>query len=487
MEEGIMKQELRTVFVVLVVFFTAFFSVLVFNLLNLRSKQLTTVAKPGRVQLDAKVIQNLSEALRYRTISYDNREAVDQVEFQKFNHFLKNKFPTVFRKAEIRNFNGSLLFKIKSQTHRKLPVLFYGHSDVVPAAVKYWVAGPFSGEINNGYLYGRGALDVKVNFMAILEALEYLLQRGIDPERDIYLLIGHDEELGGFAGAKPVAEALAREGVKFDCVFDEGGYIIDGVFQQGQKVALVGIAEKGYLTVKITVTVSPGHSSKPGVAAIALLAEAIHKIAKRQYNYKITGATRKMLEYLAPEMGFGYRLLVANMWLTEKLLIRSMAKSPTLTALMHTTIAPTIINGGEKENIMPGKAEAIINIRPLQGDSTKAIIGDLQKSIANKYVKLQKISFTDEASNLSDTDGEGFKEIQKSIKAIYPNAITVPYLLPGGTDSRFFRKITNNIYRFVPIETTMADIDGIHGNNERVSVKGYHKCIEFYIDYLKKL
>ena len=273
-----------------------------------------------------KVAQNLSRAIKFRTISHPDPVKFNPDEFKSLHQFIEESFPKLHKTLtkEVINDYG-LLYTWKGSDSNLKPIMFMAHMDVVPIAPgteEDWHYPPFAGRIAEGFIWGRGTLDDKVSLMGIMEAVEALLADGYKPRRTLYLTFGQDEEVGGQRGAFQIAKLLKSRGIRAEYILDESGAITSGVFPGvSSPVALVGIAEKGYLSLKLTVDHEGGHSSMPPKqSAIGILASAIHNLEKNQFPAKLEGPTMLLFDYVGPEMPFGMKFLIANKWLLGGLL-----------------------------------------------------------------------------------------------------------------------------------------------------------------------
>jgi carboxypeptidase PM20D1 len=359
---------------------------------------------------------------------------------------------------------------------------------VEPGTESRWTYPPFEGRLADGFVWGRGALDDKGNLIAELEAIETLLSQNVMPRRTVYLVSGYDEEVGGSHGAAAIARVLGERRVHPAFVLDEGGALASGMLPGIEgPVALVGIAEKGYLTLDLTVQAEGGHSSMPPrQTAIGILSAALDELEERPVPGGIRGPTEEMFAYLGPELPFRMRLLFANRWLFGWLLARSFGASGPGNAMLRTTTAPTIFQAGVKENVLPSSAHAVVNFRLLQGDSIAGIVDYVRRTIGDSRVKVEiSPSFKTEPSPVSPVEGDEFRLLARTIREVVPSAIVVPWLVVGGTDSRYFAALTTNVYRFSAAPVGRDDLERVHGTNERISVEGYGQNVKFYLQLIR--
>jgi carboxypeptidase PM20D1 len=505
MAKKIIKYLLLVIFVLLVI--------ILFNTFTYHSRQVNvTLAQP--VKIDTLSIQHLSDAIKFKTISYDDPAKFDSIPIAGFINYLKNTYPlvdSVLKKTVVNKYN--LLYKWQGKNKEQKPMLLMAHMDVVPVgegADTTWKVNPFSGAItkeedgpgvdphsrgipqvvqsaasphnSDEFIWGRGTMDDKVSVIGIMEAVNILLKEGFVPERTIYLAFGHDEEIGGRNGAKKIAEYLESEKVVVEYVLDEGLLLTENVVPGISKpVALIGIAEKGYISAQLSVAVSGGHSSMPPKETpVGILSAAISKLEKSPFKAHFSPPVEQFLSYVGPEMPFGQKIAFANKWLFKKIIISKYEASASGNASVRTTTAPTIFNAGIKDNILPAEAKAIINFRILPGETTAFVLEHIKNTIADDRIKIEKYGSSNEPSTVSSTEANGFKVIEKTIKQVFPNTITAPSLVIASTDSKHYAKIADNVYRFLPIRANSEDLSRIHGVNERISVTNYKECINFY-------
>ncbi len=440
----------------------------------------------------AAAAQRFAGALKFKTISYQDSTQFDAGEFRRFQGYLATSFPRVHATLDRETVGRfSLLYRWTGADTTLPPMVLMAHQDVVPVepgTEGKWTYPPFDGRIADGYVWGRGAMDDKGALVAQLEAIESLLLQGATPHRTVYLALGHDEEVGGRSGAAAVARLLQSRGVRPAFVLDEGGAIATGLVPGvAGPVALVGIAEKGYLTLELTVCVAGGHSSMPPrQTAVGILSAAIEELEEHPVPGGVRGPTAQMFDYLGPELPLGMRVFFANRWLFGSLLASRFGASPAGNAMLRTTTAPTIIEAGVKENVLPSVARATVNFRLLQGDSIAGILAYVRRIIDDPRVTVSvPETFKTEPSPVSPVDAEEFRLLTRTIREVAPAAIVVPWLVVGGTDSRYFASLTPNVYRFGATPIGPGDTERAHGTDERMSVEGYAQNVKFYMQLLR--
>jgi len=436
-------------------------------------------------------VKRLSEAIQFKTISFQESTEASAHEFARLHDFLAKSFPRVHQQLTKETVDGhSLLFTWNGNDAHLKPMLLMGHMDVVPVDApteRQWTHPPFAGEIADGYIWGRGTMDDKVSVLGIVEAVEYLLSAGFQPQRTIYLAFGHDEEIGGHNGAAKIADLLRSRGVELEYVLDEGMNVVDGITPGiAAPAALIGIAEKGYLSLDLSVETAGGHSSIPPIdTAIGIISRALQRLEAAPFPARLGGPTRRMLEFLGPEMVWPQRLALANLWLFEPWVRKQLAASPLTNAAIRTTLAPTLFNAGMNEFSLPSKASAVVNLRILPGDTIAGITEHVRQAIDDPRVKIAALPIRVEPSAVSDIEAASFQLIHRTIRQAIPEALVAPALLVAGTDSRHYAPLTKNVYRFLPITLRPDDARRYHGINERISLQDYERCVRFYLQLIR--
>ncbi|MCA0933746.1 M20 family peptidase [Lutimonas saemankumensis] len=470
--------------------FALLIAYILINTFKLSSKQLS-VAKVDKIEISDMAIDRFSQAIQIQTVSPEDISNFDSLQFVRFNQYLKNSYPLADSLLDHLVFNKfSHLYRWKGTQSQEKPIILMGHLDVVPVIegnLKYWKQPPFGGQIIRDTLWGRGSIDDKIGVVGVLEAIELLLAQNYQPNRDVYLAIGHDEEIGGNLGARAMANYLIEKGVQAEFIMDEGGSITQGMIPgMDQDVALVGVAEKGSVSIELTVELEGGHSSMPGKeTAIDVLSKAISALKSNPFKAQISKPIEGFIEYLGPEMPFFNKMAFANSGLFEPMILKSYEASSSGNALIRTTTAPTIFNSGVKDNIIPLSARATVNFRIISGSSIQEVIDHVKNVIDDERISVKESGFNTEPSKVSSTEAFGFEAIHKSIAEIYPGTIVSPYLVVGATDARHFNEISENIYRFLPVRITKSNIKSFHGINERISTDEFENAVRFYIQLIK--
>ena len=465
------------------------------NTLRLPNHQLAAVLAAPAVALPPDTaLAHLAGALRLPTISRTRYTDTDTLPFDQLHAYLGRTFPLVHQRLKRQTVNHyGLLYEWPGTDASLKPLLLLAHQDVVPVlpgTEGQWTRPPFAGQQAGGYLYGRGALDDKLNVLGQLEAVEYLLHMGYRPRRTVLLAFGHDEETMGRRGAGALAALIGQRYPQLELVLDEGGVIkTDGVAGIKQPVALVGISEKGYLSLVLSATGQGGHSSMPPpLTSVGRVAAAVARLEAAPFPARLDGGIGSTLTYLTPAVSFGQRLVFANQWLFGPLIIKKLAAAPATNAAVRTTTAPTIISGGAKDNVLPIAASATVNFRLLPGDASAAVVRRVRTIINDPLVQVRRLGAGQEASPVSRTDNAAFSTLHRTIKSVFPQALVAPYTVLGATDARTYAHLCPQAtYRFSPLLMDQKAIDSMHGTNERLCTTAYAHVIQFYAALIQNL
>jgi carboxypeptidase PM20D1 len=431
--------------------------------------------------------QRLSQAIRFKTISVQEGAVWDAAPFAAQRAWLETAYPAFHAAAtrEIVN-QESLLFTWKGTDETLPPILLLAHLDVVPVeewSLKQWKAEPFAGEVRDGFVWGRGALDDKGSLIGILEAANALAASGWKPRRTIIFAFGHDEEVSGLQGAVSIAKLLKERGVNAWFALDEGMAVISRFPMTGGPVALIGIAEKGYATLRVTATATAGHSSTPPAdTAVTLLSEAIIRIHRMPIEMKLEGGPGLgLVRALAPQLPQSVRVAAANEWLFSPVINQQLGRDPRAAALMRTTIAPTMLEASPKENVLPSRASAMINFRLHPRDTSAEILAAAQEAVRGiPGVTLEWASPPNEASPVSSTESDSYRLIASVATTVGDGAPAAPTLVLGATDSRHYADVAENVYRFSPALLSDEEIEGAHNVNEKLSVENVGRMVRGY-------
>ncbi|GAB5380547.1 MAG: M20 family peptidase [Aliiglaciecola sp.] len=429
-------------------------------------------------------IARFAKSIQFQTISYDDPKKLDNEAFTGIRAHIQQSFPLIHQFAKHQVFNQhSLLYEFTGSDSSSKPALFMGHLDVVPVdevTQDQWQQPPFSGAVVDDIVWGRGTIDDKVTVFALLESMEAMLKEGVQLKRTVYFAFGHDEEIGGKQGAKKIAEHFKQQGIQFEFVLDEGGAITEGIVKGVEHpVAMIGIAEKGFVNIQLTVNSDGGHSSQPpNQTALGILSQAIVNLENNQFetDFSYSQKTFKKIGYYAP---LSARIPLANMWLLEPVVKNVMLSSPTTAASIRSTIAATMASGSSKSNILPTQASAVVNIRIFPGESVASVKQHVINAIDDTRVEVDTF-MENEPSAVSPTDSLGFNLIEKHIRQLDNEVLVAPYLVVGGTDSKHFYGLSDNIYRFMMVRLDQQGLKRFHGVNEQLPVKDYMNAIAFF-------
>ncbi|MGV8850961.1 MAG: M20/M25/M40 family metallo-hydrolase [Rhodoglobus sp.] len=433
----------------------------------------------------ALAVEHLQELVQIPTVSREDASATEWTEFTRFASALRKLYPLCHSRLERETvLEHSLVFRWRGRSSVE-PSVLLAHYDVVAAPPEGWKRPPFAAELSGKgdeqLIWGRGTLDNKGSVVAILEAAESQLEAGLVPAQDIYLCFGHDEETHG-TGASAIVDLLESRGVKPVLVLDEGGAIVDDVFEQvTAPMAVVGVAEKGTATLRLTVDQSGGHASTPPpVPATVRLAQAIIRLNSSPFPAHLTETGSDLLRILGQHaQGFTGFLLRNVSWTRPVLVPALVRRSDELAAMLRTTQAVTILEGGHAVNALPERVSAIINVRIAVNSSLEATVKHVTRAINDSRVRLT-VDSPGEPSPVSPTSGLAWELLRSTIEKSFPGTIVTPYVQNGATDSRHFTRISRGVYRFTPFAMAREVRDTLHARNERMLVSSYLNGIDFY-------
>ena len=431
----------------------------------------------------ARAAEHLAEAVRLRTISHQDAAANDAAEWERLHGWLQATYPAAHAGMSRTVLAGHTLVYTWRGSDPSLPaVLLMAHQDVVPVTPGTegdWKHPPFAGVVADGAVWGRGTIDDKGSLVATFEAVEALAVGGFAPRRNLIVVSGHDEEAGG-SGAEAAARWLRSQGIRAEFALDEGLAVVSDLPIVSQPVALIGVAEKGYATLKVTAPATGGHSSAPPPeTGVTTLARAVLAITARPFPLEFEGPAADMVRGLAPHGSALVRMAVANEWLFRPLLVRQIAGTPAGAASLHTTIAPTMLRGSPKENVLPQDAAAWINYRIAPQDTAAGVIERAREATQGLDVRLEWVGTAYDPSPVSSRTSEAFgllaalasEQGQRPVAAALVNATT---------DSRYMRDIAADVYRFQPIVASLRDFEMVHGTNEHLTLDNLERLCGFY-------
>ena len=427
--------------------------------------------------------QKLSKMIQYDTTSHANVH--EEEKFLGFHKVREELFPLVHEKLERTVIDGNLLYYWTGKSSEK-PILLMSHQDVVPAEGE-WLHEPFSGDIADGKVWGRGASDTKCSVMAFFEAVEELLREGYTPDCDVYLASSCTEEWAG-DGAPKIVEELKHRGVELFIVCDEGGGIIsEPIGGIKGNFAMVGVFEKGKADVKFTARSTGGHASAPAKnTPIARLAAFVNEVETHTpFKRKFLPEVSAMFARLAPYAPFGLKLVMGNLWLFAPIMKPVLGRiSAQAGAMLQTTIAFTMQSGSDAYNVLPQEATLGANMRfiPHQGEKESL---EIIKALAAKHGLETEIVHSNDYTEPVDINGEAFKLVEKVIGETFPGLPVSPYVMTGATDAQFYQPICPSCIRFAPVIYGPEQMKGMHGLNENIEYNCLPGAVSFYQNLIK--
>ncbi len=436
---------------------------------------------------EKKVVKSLSKMLQFKTVSNLDSSLVDKDEFKAFRDFLKENYPLIVEQSKYSEHHAGVLFHIKGESS-EFPIVFMSHYDVVPA-VGNWQENPFSGRINTETVYGRGALDTKSSLNAVMESVEFALSNGKKFKNDLYLAFSGDEEIYG-PSAPAIVDYLKEKGIKPYMVLDEGGAIVSKMFPGVKnKVAVIGIAEKGFMNLKLTAISRGGHASTPPKCTpITDLSKAVGRLNNHpSFRLVLTPPVRSLFDTIAPySASFGIKLLFANLWLFTPI-VKMIAKlsGGEFLSMFKTTQAFTLASGSDAINVLPSTASIGINYRLRPGETSEQIVKKVTKIIHNPNIEVEVIVAC-EASTTSLID-EAYHMISKAITRTWTDVIPSPYLMVATSDSRHYHEICEHVYKFSPMDVSKKDLGKIHGFDEDITIENIVNGVNFYLNLIDQL
>ena len=440
-------------------------------------------------------IKNLSDAIKIPTIAIRDESLVDWAPFDEFHAMLEKAYPLMHEKLEKQIISTrSLLYHWKSEHPEKEPIALLSHQDVVPVTPGTeddWKYPAYSGEIAEGFLWGRGAIDMKNHLIGVCEAVETLLEEGYVPERDVYICFGHNEEVmaeGEICGADCMMRWFKERGIKLDSVLDEGGAILEAKVDKviDGHLAGVGIAEKGHVDFEISVNAKGGHSSQPPKhSALGELSRIVCKLENNQFKAELTPQLYSLFNEIGKNTTYPVRCVMSNLPVLKPLITKICSEIPPVASMMRTTTAVTMANGSPAPNVLPQKATVNVNFRIMPGQTIEDVEAHIRK-IAGPKAEIRMVSGKN-PSKISPTDSRAFNAIREICKEMDPKAIVAPYLVMGGTDARNYEDVCDNIYRYSPFLMDTALLLTCHGTNERIPLTSLKDGVVFFKKYIREL
>ena len=411
----------------------------------------------------------------------------------RFQEFLVESYPAFHKTAERQVLSPySVLYRWPGEAKNadSDAILLLAHYDVVGAETEKWSVDPFGAEIKDGFIYGRGSLDMKNTLVSIMEAAESLCAAGFRPKRDIWFAFGGDEERTGILGAKETAKWFARQGRHFAWILDEGTPIgEDQIKGIDSPLALVSIEEKGFLSLDLCVKQEPGHASMPPkTQAAAVLARALCRIAARPFPFKLIPTVESFFRQVSPLMpgiqGFAMRHARA----LGPLFFMAAATNPTTTSMLRTTVAMTQLAGSSADNVMPSEVHAVINLRLLQPWSVEAATEFIKKAVNDERVQIKTHNLgTGPIPAKHGFELSRMKEIVAALAEAWPGVPLLPFIMVATTDSRHYMELADDIFRFNPYKLNPKELGSVHGHDERISEENLRRGLRFYTKLLESL
>ena len=438
------------------------------------------------IDLEA-AVKKVQGAIQIPTISMRD-DTIPDKPFYDLQAYLEKTFPLFHEKAEKRVIDKyALMYKIEGSDPTLKPAMFMGHQDVVPPQEEGWTYPPFSAEVADGCIWGRGSFDMKSQLVSIFEATEMHLREGKMPKRTMYFCFGHDEEIAG-KGAQAMCKVLKEEGVEFEFIFDEGMNPVNAsLVGIDGPLALVGVCEKGWVNAKIIAKGTAGHAAMPPKETTAVsLAKAVVKLNKHQMKARFTPAVNMLIKSVCPKASFKFRLLMANADILKPLVKPILLRiSPAVASMLRTTMAFTVLHASDAANVMPDESYAVVNCRVNLGEKVEDVKTHMQKVLGSKYeIELATLG-QHEPTSMSDLDSFGWRMMQKTVAEVFPGGVTAPFPFVAGTDSKFYDELTHCTFKFSPHITDAKYRAGMHNVNEYFKVSDVGSDIQFYFRFMQ--
>lgn len=459
------------------------------RLLYYRGKTAPAAPAAGPYLLPDPALERFRTLLRLRTVSHQDESLDDGAAFDAALDYIRSAFPLAAQSFEFHTLSRYACYAVwRGADDALLPGLLLAHYDVVDAGGG-WSSPPFAAEMKGDAVYGRGSLDDKNSLFGLLEAAESLLAEGYAPRRSLYFAFGGDEECAGTRGAAVLAAEFRRQGLEFEFALDEGAIVARDMLP-GLKVpvGLIGVEEKGFLSVRLSLAGEAGHASMPSSGVVThRMIRALSRITGTPFPARITPGLRSFLQALSGRVSPLMGLIFANLWLFGGLLKLVFARNPRTDALIRTTVAATILRGGEKDNVLPDAAEAVCNIRILPGESVEQVIAALKRRADEPDLLIEAVDpeHAFEPVAASAVGGRIYRALEEALRTVFPTAAAAPFLVNVTTDSRWYVSLCRDVYRFLPVELGPADLAGIHGADEHISNKNLRSCVHFYREFMQ--
>lgn len=435
-------------------------------------------------------VERFQAMIRKKTVSAKDGN-FDKEEFASFLPMLKEKYPKVFSVIEAQLINEfGILLCWKGKNEKLDPVILMAHHDVVSDEGQDWKYPAFAAEIHDGFIWGRGAIDTKCLIAGALEAMDRLIGDGFIPERDIYFASSNCEEIGGDTMPK-IVEWFKGNGIKPHFILDEGGAIMSNL-PMGIKTpfAMVAVSEKGWGSVRLTAkskTAAHGAKAMPGdkTPAPLKLVRALSKLDKTPVKSVMTPAVTGMLKSFAPYIDGPLKAVLKNIDVFAPVVKKVLASNADTAAMISSAINLTKLEAGNEKGTMPDTAVAQLSLKIAPHDTFDGVVEHI-KSVVGDEIEVEVLTRSDPPA-ISDHNTESFKLIADTVKKVFPDVGVSPFILNAGTDSRHFASICKEVYRFGAFRLDDDLFGTVHSANERIPVKDYIKCIEFYTELIKNI
>ncbi|MBQ7741210.1 MAG: M20/M25/M40 family metallo-hydrolase [Eubacterium sp.] len=460
-----------------------------------RPKKLDIPAFPGEEVNIERYIDVLREAIRCKTVSNSDESLTDWGEFEKMQGMFEEKYPLLHKTLTKEKVGrAGLIYTWKGSDTSLKPIALIGHQDVVPVQkekLSDWTYPPFDAALEDGYIWGRGSTDMKNHVVGILESVETLLEEGFEPKRSVIICLGYNEELldTEFAAAPMISKTLEEKGIKLESVLDEGGAILDLDIPHviHNKLAGVGIAEKGYCDFEISVDAKGGHSAAPPKhSAVGELSKAILNLENHPFRAKITPEMKTIIDTATRNTTLLVRLVGSNLPMLLPALKPVLSRIPAVASVMRTTTAVTMTQGSPQANVLPQKATATVNFRVLPGNNISDVEKHIRRVVRNKNVEIKCLG-GNEPSIISPTDTPTMDVISKICCGMFEMSPPAPFVVMGATDARHYQNVTDQIYRFSPFVMPIDILMLAHGTDERIPVDGLENGVKFFKRYIRML
>jgi carboxypeptidase PM20D1 len=453
------------------------------------------------IATEERLTAHLQGMVQIPTISSADQELMDTAAYFKLHDYLEQTYPLAHKalRREVVS-KASLLYHWPGTGHSgKLPLLLAAHLDVVPPGEPgLWKYPPFSGAVAEGCLWGRGATDSKMNILAQLEAVEQLLQEGFQPDYDVYLAYGHNEETMSLpeSGAAAIAELLRARGVKLGCVIDECGGPTDGSsydlggkptkFRPEGLIAQIYVAEKGQVNFELVKESPGGHSSTPGPSsALGAVCRAAVILEENLRLPRLTDFVEAELRALGSRVSGEVGELLRDPRANWEKLLPLLLEEPQWAARLRTTTAVTMAKGSDQANVLPERASIVVNCRLLAGDTYEELWEYFQ-GLAPAGVEVKVLKALNPAPAAA-VETASYRLIKAIAEETYPGILIVPSFLLGATDSRFYFAVceSGSVYRYSGFFRD-ADWGAAHKVNERIPLRALRAGVDFFIQYIRR-